>query len=459
MPSIAFYGATGTTTGSKFLVKTDKRSILVECGMFQGRKELRLRNWSPLPLDPASVDDVILTHSHIDHTGYLPRFVNEGYRGRVFATAATVDLLDIMLKDSARLQEEDARWANKKGFSKHEPALPLYTTEQAERALKLLEPVRYGQEQGLGDGISFIFRDAGHILGSATVELRVRDKRIVFTGDLGRYEIPIMRDPQPVREADYLITESTYGDRRHTRSPSPVDELAHAVNRNFDRRGCLLIASFAVGRTQRLLYEMRELEERGLIPELPVYVNSPMATDVTSVFYRHPETYDAEALDLKNEGEKIFNTARTRFVRNVEESKELNFARGPLTIIAGSGMATGGRILHHMVHKLPDKRNTALFVGFQAEGTRGRTLVEGAKKLKIHGETVRVKADVEMIHGFSAHADYGELLTWMEGFAKAPERVFIVHGEPQASAAFAQRIRGRFGWETHLPEYCEEIRL
>jgi metallo-beta-lactamase family protein len=317
LPSITFYGATGTTTGSKFLVKTHKRTVLVECGLFQGQKELRLRNWSPLPFDPASVDDIILTHAHIDHTGCLPKFVRDGFSGRVFTTPATADLLGIMLRDSAHLQEEDAQWANKRGFSRHAPALPLYTVEDAERALPLVNPVPYGKIADLGDGVALVFRDAGHILGSATVELVADGKRIAFTGDMGRYEIPIMRDPLPIPEADYLITESTYGDRTHTRSPSPTEELARMVNRNFDRRACLLIASFAVGRTQRLLYEMRELENRRLIPEVPVYVNSPMATDVTGVFYRHPETYDAEALGLTNEGERIFSTAKTRFVTTV----------------------------------------------------------------------------------------------------------------------------------------------
>lgn len=459
LPSIAFYGATGTTTGSKFLVKTQKRSILIECGMFQGRKELRLRNWAPPPFDPSSVDDIILTHAHIDHTGYLPRFAACGFSQRVFATPATVDLLDIMLKDSARLQEEDARWANKKGFSKHKPALPLYTTEQAQHALKLLVPVPYGKEQELAGGVSFVFRDAGHILGSATVELRAAGKTIVFTGDLGRYVIPILRDPQPVTEADYLVTESTYGNRRHTTSPSPTERLAQAVNRNFDKRGCLLIPSFAVGRTQRVLYEMRELEERGLIPQVPVYVNSPMATDVTDIFRKHPETYDAEALGLTTEGERIFSTARTTFVRDVAESKELNFAKGPLTIVSASGMATGGRVLHHLVHKLPDRRNTVLFVGFQASGTRGRALTEGAKAVKIQGERVRVKAKIETIDGFSAHADSEELIRWMRGFEGQPKKVFIVHGEPEGARALSGKIAREFAWETHIPTYCEEFSL
>jgi metallo-beta-lactamase family protein len=459
MPSITFYGATQTTTGSKFLVKVRERTVLVECGMFQGAKEMRLRNWSPPPFDPGQVDDIILTHTHIDHTGYLPKLAREGFSGRVYATSATADLLGIVLKDAAHLQEEDAKWANKRGFSKHTPALPLYTIEDAERAIGLVIPVPYGKPTDLGGGVRFAFRDAGHILGSAIVELWIDDLKVVFTGDLGRYSVPILRDPQPIQEADYLVTESTYGNRTHQRTPSPTEELASAVNRNFDQRGCLLIPSFAVGRTQTLLYEMRRLEEQKTIPEVGVYVDSPMAIDATDVFYRHPETYDGEALGLEREGERIFSTSKTRFVRDVEESKELNSARGPLTIISASGMATGGRILHHLARKLPQRRNTVLFVGFQVSGTRGRALIDGAETIKIHGEQVSVKAQVQTIEGFSAHADCEELLTWMKGFEKPPKKAFIVHGEPEAQAALGERMQRELGWETQIPTYAEEAAL
>jgi metallo-beta-lactamase family protein len=449
-------------TGSKHLVQTRAKQVMVDCGLFQGSKEHRLRNWAGLPVDPTTIDDVILTHAHIDHTGYLPRSVVDGFEGRAYCTPATQDLARIMLPDSAHLQEEDARWANKKGFSKHKPALPLYTVPESLVALEYLSPIDYDWPPNDDAEVSFVYRDAGHILGSAIVEVWTKEPakttKIVFSGDLGRWDMPIIRDPTLIGEADYLVVESTYGDRLHP-DEHPKEQLARVINDTVQRRGVLVVPSFAVGRTQELLYFIRELEIEKRIPVLPVFVDSPMACDATEIFLNHPEDHDVAASELREEGRRVLRTQNTRFSCTTAQSKEINKIKDPMIVISASGMCTGGRILHHLALRLPDKRNTILFVGFQAEETRGRALLNGTDKVKIHGRRVAVKAHIENIPGFSAHADYSEILRWLRGFVRPPKCTFIVHGEPQASAALSTRIREELGWETHIPEYLERVEL
>jgi len=462
MTKLTFHGATGTVTGSRFVLEVDGRKLLIDCGMFQGRKENRLRNWEPFPVSPSEVDRVLLTHAHIDHSGYLPRFVAEGFGGPVHCTYPTADLCDIMLKDSAHLQEEDAYWANKKGFSKHSPALPLYTVRDAERALELFSPVYYGEAIYVTDGVRVKFKDAGHILGSSFVDIRKgegRDgKKILFSGDMGRPDRPILRDPVQVYDVDYLVLESTYGNRLHDDS-SGVEALARVINESVDRGGVLLIPSFAVGRTQALLYVIRELEERKVIPALSIYVDSPMAIDATGIFERRISEQDLTSRKLTLEGKHIFKTRQLHLCRSREKSKAIARRKRKTIIISASGMVTGGRILHHMKDRLPHSENTILFIGHQAEGTRGRTIVDGASSVKIHGESVPVRANVESISAFSGHGDYWEIMAWLAGFNKEPEKTFLVHGEPEASAALAERIKRHFGWEVVIPKLGETFEL
>lgn len=462
MALISFLGATGTVTGSKYLLELDGKKLLVDCGLFQGLKKLRLRNWEAFPLPPAEIDAVILTHAHIDHSGYLPRLVKRGFNGKVYATTATTDLCAIMLPDSAHLQEEDAKYANKKGFSKHSPALPLYRVDDARDALALFQPIPYGEKKALTENVSLTFRDAGHILGSAFADLRIQsngeERRILFSGDLGRPAQPILRDPHTVFGADYLVLESTYGNRLHGQEDKEK-ELARVIKAAMDRGGVLIVPSFAVGRTQELLYSIRELEAAGAIPSVPVYVDSPMAINATGVFEKHQRDFDLESKVAGLSGIEILKPARLEFAESRDKSMALNGVKNRAIIISASGMVTGGRILHHMVHRLPNCRNTILFIGYQAEGTRGRTILEGAERVKIHGQYVPIKAQVENISGFSAHADYHEILAWLSNFNSSPRRVFIVHGEPGQSSALSQRIEAKFGWSTTVPEYSDRFEL
>ena len=462
MATLTFLGAPGTVTGSRFLLETNGRSLLIDCGLFQGLKSDRLKNWDPFPVDPARIDRVLLTHAHIDHSGYLPRLCKEGFDGVVNCTYATADLCNIMLRDSGHLQEEDAYWANKRGFSKHKPALPLYTQEDAGASLKRFEPVCYGKDLFLEDSLRVKFRDAGHILGSAMVDIKSgrgeKARRMLFSGDLGRPARPILRNPTQIFEVDYLIVESTYGNRLHDQKP-PEQELARVINQSRQRGGVLVIPSFAVGRTQELLYCIRELEEQGHIPVLPVYVDSPMAIDATAVFEKRKGDYDLAAKVLELNGKQILRTGNLHFYRDKEQSKRLheNVASG--IIISASGMVEGGRILHHMKHRLPYSRNTVLFIGYQAHGTRGRTIVEGKEMVKIHGEIVPVRATVESISGFSAHADYKEELAWLMGFNRPPLKTFVVHGEPEAASAMADHIQKIFGWDVVIPSFKEKFTI
>ncbi|MBN2468107.1 MAG: MBL fold metallo-hydrolase [Deltaproteobacteria bacterium] len=462
MHRLTFLGATGTVTGSRFLLEADEQKLLIDCGLFQGLKENRLRNWEPFPLSPSKIDRIFLTHAHIDHSGYLPRFCKDGFSGKIHCTIATHALCKIMLPDSAHLQEEDALWANKKGFSKHKPALPLYTVEDAQRALGYFDSVNYGEELFPSDNIRIKFRDAGHILGSSFVDIKLtingEKRKIVFSGDLGKPGRPYLRDPVQVYEVDYLILESTYGDRLHG-DRDPKAELARVINESVKRGGVLVIPSFAVGRTQELLFSIRELEEQEKIPTLPVYVDSPMAIDATTVFEERKGDYNIKAKVLELNGKHVLQPRLLRICKDREQSKAINRETSGAVIISASGMVTGGRILHHLEYRLPRPQDTVLFIGYQAEGTRGRIILEGKGEVKIYGQKIPVQATIESISGFSAHADYNEILAWLMGFNRPPLKTFIVHGEPDAAASLAEKIRSRFGWDVVIPHHQQGFEL
>src|SRR5688572_7769239 len=459
---LTFYGATETVTGSKFLLEAAGKRILIDCGLFQGMKELRLRNWQEPPMDPRALDAVILTHAHIDHTGYLPRLVNKGFRGPVYGTPATIDLLRILLPDSAHLQEEEANFRNKHRRTKHEVALPLYTTEDADATLRLTQSVPYEKQTTLAPGFEFDLLHAGHILGSAFVRFYGESKTVLFTGDIGRFDTPIIKDPARVEKADYLILESTYGNRTHKEQEGHHGKLAlrDIIVATARRGGTVLIPSFAVGRAQEVLYTMRELEEEGEIPVLPVYVDSPMAVDAFEIYRDHSEEHDLEMNRLKSEGKHPMLTKNVTFARAVKESKAINENRFPAVVISVNGMATGGRIVHHLMNRLPDERNSVVFVGFQAAGTRGRYLVEGARTIRIYGIDYPVRAEIKSIQGFSAHGDALEILRWLEPFRAAPPRTFLVHGEPRAIHGMRDHILERYpGWQVAIPTYKETVEL
>jgi metallo-beta-lactamase family protein len=462
MASIRFLGAAGTVTGSRFLVEAGAARVLVDAGLFQGPKELRLRNRAPWPVEPASLSAVVLTHAHIDHSGALPLLVRQGFRGAVHVTPATRDLLGLLLPDSGRLQEEEARWANQKGYSKHAPhAAPLYSEEDALAALRRLAPLPYGQQRLVAPGITATFHRAGHILGSATVLLELDGpprRRLLFSGDLGRYGAPILPDPERAAPADELVVESTYGGRRHPEGPSAREALREEVRATAARGGALVIPAFAVGRTQEVLFTLRELEGRGEIPELPVFVDSPMAVDATPIHLTHREDHDDEMARLLAAGVEPLRPRRLQFARSPEQSKAINRVEGACVILSASGMATGGRVLHHLARRLPDERTTVLLVGYQAAGTRGWSLQNGAATLRIHGEDVPVRARVAGITGFSAHADEAELSRWLATFAAPPRRTFLVHGEPTALAAARARLDG-LGWPCEVPRHLETFEL
>jgi metallo-beta-lactamase family protein len=459
--TVRFLGAAGTVTGSKFLVASGSERILLDCGLFQGLKDYRLRNWAPLQVPVRDLSSIVLTHAHIDHSGYLPRLAREGFHGEVYATPPTCDLLRVLLPDAAHLQEEEARYANLRGYSKHKPALPLYTVEDAERALRLLRPISFGDELRLPGELSLQCFRAGHILGAAAVRITVgsgANKRLlVDSGDLGRYGRPILKDPEAVAEADWLLVESTYGDRLHVENPEA--ELAKVINAVAEEKGCLVVPSFAVGRTQELIYSIRQLEERDAIPTLPVYVDSPMAIDATDIYSAHPEEHDLDMQALATASRRPLSSRRFHLLRTPEESKSINHVSGPFIVISASGMATGGRVLHHLKLRLPDPKTTVLFVGFQAEGTRGRALQDGKKEIKMLGEIVPVRAKIKTIDGFSAHADQREILRWLKNFTRPPRKTFVVHGEPPASQALAEEIRKTLRWSVEVPSYGQTVKL
>ena len=456
---LTFLGATQTVTGSKFLLDSGDHRVLIDCGLFQGMKELRLRNWEDPPVDPRSIDSAVLTHAHIDHTGYLPRFVAQGFKGPVRATPATVDLARILLPDAAHLQEEEARFRNKHQRTKHKIALPLYTHEDADAALKLLRPVKYGETVQLSPSLSFDLVPAGHILGSSFVRFH---NGILFTGDLGRYNQPIIFDPTRIEAAEYLILESTYGNRLHTdkNSKNGKEQLRDVILATAKRGGTVLIPSFAIGRAQEILYTLRELEVENQIPVLPVYIDSPMAVDAFELFQAHKEEHDFEMKRLERAGTNPLQSQRVTFARTVEESKAINDHRFPSIIISANGMATGGRILHHLINRITDERNSVVFVGFQAAGTRGRLLSEGARHIRIFGVDYPVRAAIHIIDSFSAHADYVEMLQWLKGFKRPPRKTFLVHGEPKAAQAMKEHILAELkGWNVEIPAYLQSFEL
>ena len=446
--TLQFLGAAGTVTGSMHLVTVGDRRILLDCGLFQGWKELRARNWDRRLADPRDIHAVLLSHAHIDHSGYLPLLARQGFRGPIYCTAGTADLLDVVLPDAAHLQEEEAERANRKGYSQHKPALPLYTVEYAQSALRLMERCSYDREFSVASGVTALMRPAGHILGSATVELQLDGVRLVYSGDLGRYDRPILPDPEPVPAADVLLLESTYGDRAHA-SGAEAD-LIRIVRDAADHGGTILVPAFAVDRTQELLWMLRRLEAAARVPTLPVYIDSPMAIEVTDIYRRHPEEVDAEMASALASGDRPLTPGNLHIARTEQESRAINAVRGPAIIISSSGMATGGRILYHLAQRLPDSRTTVLFVGFQAAGTRGRALEEGATELTMFGQTIPVRAHVERIDALSAHADTGEILRWLGGFTRPPRVTYLVHGEPQQAAALAGAIRARLGWAVEV---------
>jgi metallo-beta-lactamase family protein len=447
---LTFAGGAGTVTGSKYLVAAGERRILLDCGLFQGLKALRLRNWAPPPFEPGDINAVVLSHAHLDHSGYLPILARRGFAGPIYCTAGTASLLGVVLRDAAYLQEEDARRANRYGYSRHRPALPLFSRDDAERALGLITTHDYGWPFPVAGVAQVRLRRAGHILGAATVDLEVGGRRLVFSGDLGRWDRPILRDPELVPEADVLLVESTYGNHLH--ATDAEDRLVQVISETAHRGGALIVPAFAIGRTQELLWTLRKLQEAGRLPLIAVFLDSPMANHVTQIYCRHTEDHDLEMRQLMHAETCPLCCRKYHVVRSVEESKALNDRQGPMIVIAGSGMVTGGRVLHHLKRRLPDHRNTVLLTGFQAAGTRGRALQDGAPTLRIHGQDVPVRARVETIDGLSAHADQAEILRWLGGFRRAPAHTYVVHGEESAAHALASTIHAHLGWSVSVAQ-------
>ncbi len=459
MPQLTFLGAARTVTGSKYLVEMGSSRVLVDCGLFQGQSELRRRNWDELPVRADSIDAVVLTHAHLDHVGYLPRLAAQGFRGRVFCTPGTQDLAQLVLVDSAHIQEEDARAANQGHYSKHDPAEPLYTVPDAWRALSMLQPVGFDRQMPVVSGVEISFVPMGHLLGSAAVRMRFAgdNRTVVFGGDLGRYGRPVLQDPQPIPEADVLLCESTYGDRLHEPDDGGA-RLATIVNDAYGRGGKLIIPAFAVGRVEEVLYWLRRLEHEKRIPVQPVYVDSPMAIEALKFYARRGDELD-ESFQGKRNTLTEFQTQNFRTVPSPRDSADLVNSSKPAIVIASSGMATGGRVLRHLDRVLPDPRHTVLFVGYQAAGTRGRSLVDGARQVKLLGHLVDVAAHIEKVDSMSAHADQGEILRWLGGFTRPPGRMFIVHGEPAAQDALKAKISDTLGWDASCPNYRETVEL
>jgi metallo-beta-lactamase family protein len=450
--SLSFLGGVGTVTGSRFLLESDGRRVLIDCGLFQGLKQLRLRNWAPFPVKPAAIDAVLLTHAHLDHSGYLPALVRDGFAGRVYCSHATQELCAILLPDSGYLQEKDAEYANRHGFSKHKPALPLYTLKDADAALSHLSAIPFHEQRALPEGPTVQLRRAGHILGAASIECEWSGVKVVFSGDLGRFNDPMMVDPEPVPEADYLVVESTYGDRRHDPS-DPQEAIAEIVNRTTGRGGTVVIPAFAVGRAQSLLYYLERLKAGGRLTNVPIFLDSPMALDATELLCSHLDDHRLSAAACTRAC-KI-----ATYVRSVDESKALTVNPVPKIIISASGMATGGRVLHHLKRYAPDPRSAIIFAGYQAAGTRGAAMVAGAESIKIHGGYVPVRAEVRNLSMLSAHADADEILSWLRRFNKAPRQTFISHGEPTASDVLRRRIEEELGWSCRVPEHLEKVDL
>jgi metallo-beta-lactamase family protein len=464
--TIRFLGAARNVTGSKYLIQCDGLNILVDCGIYQER-QFRARNWDPFPVPPDTIDIVLLTHAHLDHCGYLPRFAAQGFSGRVYLTAASSEIAGISLMDSAHILAEDAEFKSKRhereGRKGPYPVVPLYTEEDVRNCLPLLTPLSYEKPLRLGDGIVATFHDAGHILGASMIRLKVPanggEETILFSGDVGRRDKPILRDPTMFNRADYVIMESTYGDRLHE-DPADVDSLLEdAIVSTGKRGGNVVIPSFAIGRTQELMYRLNTLLLAGRIPEVTVFIDSPMAVRVTDVFKHHRELFDVEMTRLVDQGHSPFTFPGLKMASSVDDSKAINYVRKGAVIIAGSGMCTGGRVKHHLVSNIPRPESTILFVGYQAEGTLGREIVEGATQVRILGQAYPVRAKISQINGFSAHADRDELLEWITHLEKAPKHVFITHGEPEPARTFADTLKKKTKWDVSVPAYGDTAEL
>lgn len=458
-PSIQFNGAAETVTGSQHVITVNGKRIMVDCGLFQGPRAIRERNWQPFAFEPHEIDAVVLTHAHTDHIGLLPRLIAKGYRGPVYATPGTIGLCKISLPDGGRLQEEEASYHNRHQTSRHNPAAPLYTEADAYAAIKHLVPVHFFQLHDLPGGAQFRFLPAGHILGSGFVELYFENgERILMGGDLGRYDTPILKDPYTCTHAEYLVIESTYGDRFHA-DENPQDVLREVIQYIHERQSCAVVPSFAIGRTQELLWHIHELEQRGEIPHVPIFVDSPMASATTLLYNAPSDDMDPDLkLDIQ-ENNSPFRADMVRFIRDRNASKALNTNDGPLMIISGSGMANGGRVVHHLRQRLPHKENVVLFTGYQAAETRGRRILEGADTISIFGDEIPVRCRVAKLNSLSAHADQNEIMRWLGGFQEAPRKTFIVHGEPAAQAVLAERIQRELGWDYVIPHHQQSFSL
>lgn len=451
---LKFLGATRTVTGSKYLIESNDKHILIDCGLFQGLKELRLRNWEKFPISPSQIDAIVLTHAHLDHSGFLPLLIQQGFSGDIYCSSATFDLCKILLPDSAHLQEEEARYANKKGFSKHTPAKPLYTEEDVEKTLKLFKPVEFETPFTLPGDLQCRLRSSGHILGSSFVTISDGSKSITFSGDLGRPHDLTLKPPVFIEESDYLVIESTYGDRIHgDQEVNLLSQIENTINRVVARNGVIIVPAFAVGRAQSFLYCLYRLKKEKRIPDVPVYLNSPMAVNASGIFCDH---FGEHGL---NDEECMGTCEAAQYVNSVEESKSLNKRKGPMIIISASGMLTGGRVLHHLKAFGPDAKSLILLTGYQSFGTRGASLVQGAKTVKIHGEQVSIAAEIATIYGLSGHADQREIIEWLSHFKNAPKKTFITHGEPKSAEALQNEITKKLGWTSSIPSYLDEVTL
>ncbi len=459
MPRITFYGAAETVTGSRHLLEYGNSKVLVDCGLFQGPREIRDRNWQPFPIPVDELDAIVITHAHTDHIGYLPRLWREGYRGPIYATPATIELARISLPDGGRIQEEEARYRNRKNLTRHHPAEPLFTESDAREVLKLFKPVNFFEWKELPNKATFRYVPNGHILGSACAEIYFDSgERILMGGDLGRYDRPIMRDPYPCDYAEYLVIESTYGDRVHAHEDTQ-SVLAEIMKTALERNSVIVVPSFAIGRTQEMLWHINSIYDAKMAPRMPIYVDSPMANSTTLLYYKFTEDLDKDMkVDLSVERSPL-GPDLVHLVRDKGMSKQLNYARGPFMVIAGSGMCTGGRVLHHLLHRLNDPDNIVLFTGYQAQGTLGRQLIEGAEEAHIFREKVPVRAEIRKLNSLSAHADSNEMMQWLRGFKEPPKKTFIVHGEPPAQAALRDRIVEELGWNVAIPKHGEGFDL
>jgi metallo-beta-lactamase family protein len=464
MPKLTFLGAAGTVTGSKYLVEAANKRLLLDCGIFQGTPDLSDRNYKPLPIDPKSFDYLVLTHAHLDHTGLLPRLLKDGYRGPIFANPATIDLTTLLLKDSAHLQEDDAERARAKGYSHHANPQPLYTAEDVDPVLRAFKPMPRSGGFDVSPEFHIDSYDAGHILGSSSLVLTITENAkkttVIFSGDIGRYNQPILNDPvTPPANADVLLCESTYGDREHE-TGDPAELLAAVVNRVAQRGGSIVIPAFAIGRAQTFMYYLRQLEDQQRIPRLPVYVDSPMALNATDLYLKYREDHDLEFHREDNNGKgDPLDVHQFHLTRTADESKQINNVKTPCIIISASGMVTGGRVMHHLVQRLPDPRNAVILAGFQAQGTRGRALQEGAKTLRLFGQEVPVNAEIIQLGQFSAHAGKSELLRWLSGLPAPPKQTYLVHGEPSAAQSLQSAIRDKFKWNVSVARYLDTINL